>query len=705
MSFLKSYTINNAKLAYAIKNAARLPLGMLVISLISTPALAQNNIRSEVSDHTFYTAANMLAYTEFELSGEPLAESLGLDLDMLDPNFLDEPTQFDYVTGIESYEYSEEAMYALNYQSQLGPHLVNGPQNSNRGGNLKSFQKRIDSLAKSVGFLSTDIAKNIYPISLPYRSASPGFNKQVDTRIVGTQEIEVLNNQDEVIIATAQIPAYQHDYKTLAWNKEQRELVIEPAAIGGALLKEVMWSQDFLGGMHVIKNDDEVEASSSKMDQDGKHALGVSSADGMNGVILTELSIDKMLYLQNKLAFNGKSLGAKITPEYNAIKNPVWFPHAIKVTEIKKNGVNAIGKLNVKNSNSTLRDTWMLLWPLSEYFAYSDQRTANTGQNPAFKAVFDDQPFTATPKVNSDKNTNNNIASQDAFSLASNLSNMMFENIDALHFNKQANTLVDTYSKSGKKSQHVTTYDAAYSIVALSIFQRAQDALPVGYASASGGEVNLKTIQGKRALAIIKSQANFIINNLIVKNGLVSDGASLTESGGISKLDKDQSLDAQFASIRGLSAAFVATGQTRFRDAARKLYVNLEQNYYSKDLGTWAINGQGEYTPWTAAAVISALRETMLHLKNNESENTPVLELAALVNRHVSWFRTVINGPSTNQGLQLSEALADSGEYILKGQGNIKDSDSDNVAKINHAGDKFGRANVMAAKVIVSKKH
>ena len=564
MSFLKKRTA-----AYAFKKACTLPICMLATSLFATHSLAQNAVSTEVSDYTFYTAANMLAYTEFELSGEPLAESLGLDLDVLDPNFLEEPTQFDYVAGIESYEYSEEAMYALNYQSQLGPHLVNGPQNISRGGSLNSLKKRMSTLAKSVGFPSTDIAKNIYPISLPYRSASSEFNAQVDARIIATEEIEVLNHQDEVITATAQIPAYQHDYQTLAWNKKQRELVIEPAAIGGILLKEVMWSQDFLGGMHVIENDQEVEANSSNMDQDGKHALGVSSSDGMNGVILTELSIDKMLYLQDQLAFDGKSLGAKITPQYNANKNPIWFPHAIKVSEKKQNGVNAINKLKLKNSDSTLRDSWMLLWPLSEYFAYSDQRVLNTGQNAAFKAVFDGQPFDSAPKANTDKKTNNNVPGQDAFSLASNLSNMVFQNIDALHFNKQANTLVDSYSANGKKSQHVTTYDAAYSIVALSIFQRAQDALPVGYASASGGEVNLKTAQGKRALTLIESQANFIVNHLITKNGLVSDGASLTQSGGISKLDKGQSLDAQFASIRGLSAAFIATGQTRFRDAAR----------------------------------------------------------------------------------------------------------------------------------------
>jgi hypothetical protein len=85
------------------------------------------------SGYTFDTAANMFAYAEFELSGEPLAESLGLDLDLLDPGKPDSPTPFDYTAGIESYEYSEEAMYEVVEKSGLGLHLVNGPDGRERG--------------------------------------------------------------------------------------------------------------------------------------------------------------------------------------------------------------------------------------------------------------------------------------------------------------------------------------------------------------------------------------------------------------------------------------------------------------------------------------------------------------------------------------------------------------------------------------------
>jgi hypothetical protein len=121
----------------------------------------------KVEDKTFNTAANMLAYTEFELSGEPLAEALGLDLDVLDANRADEPTPFDFAAGIESYEYSEEAMYALNYQSGMGPHLVNGPQNQARGGTLADLGKRVLAMAEAVGFPADEIPQGMYPLSCP----------------------------------------------------------------------------------------------------------------------------------------------------------------------------------------------------------------------------------------------------------------------------------------------------------------------------------------------------------------------------------------------------------------------------------------------------------------------------------------------------------------------------------------------------------
>ncbi|MCW8886179.1 MAG: hypothetical protein OQK12_13160 [Motiliproteus sp.] len=667
-------------------------------TLLACSVVQADGLQVKVLDKVFKPAGSMLAYTEFELSGEPLAESLGLDLDVLDPDQLNQPTAFDYAAGIESYEYSEEAMYALNYQSRMGPHLANGPLNKARGGKPEQLGARFVEMAKSVAFPTEEIPLNIYPISLPYQSGLPEFAQPVDTRAVSGDEVEHLDANGKATQISTQVPAYFRDYATLSWTEKQTEKQINPATLGGILLKEVMWSQDFLGGMHVAETDEEVEASSSIQDQDGVHALGVSAADGMNGMILTELSLDKLLILQEQLGFDGKNLGAKITPNYDPEKEAIWFPHQVAVKEGENNGVKSIAGLEVSDARSTLRDTWLMLWPVSEYYAFSDQRKANTGQNPAFSAVFDGAPFAAAPKANTDANADNDVTASDAFSVASNLGNMLFKNLDTLHFNGDQGTLVDDNS-DGKQGAHVTTYDAAYSLVALSIFQRAQDALPVGYASADGSDLNLASAQGKRALAIITAQADFIVDQLIADNGLAVDGKTL---GG--KADNGQSLDSQFAVIRGLSAAFLATQDNKYRQAARQLYLNVEKKMFDKSVGTWAsIPGQAtEHTPWTAAAISGALREAMLHLKNQEGESEPALELAELSQRYLAWFRNVINGPTTTEGMQLAEWLGDSGEHQLENGG--ADNDGDKVARVTEAGGKNGTAMVMASKVRVSAK-
>jgi len=665
----------------------------LVVAVASNSSYAAPKVT--VLDKTLKPSANFLAYTEFELSGEPLAESLGLDLDILDPSQANMPTAFDFSAGIESYEYSEEAMYALNYQSSMGPHLANGPLNTLRGGKLENLGARFVEMAKSVGFSSSEIPLNMYPISLPYYSGVPELAQQADITSINGEELEVVTAKGNEATVKTIIPAYYRDYKSLSWDTSRFEKVINPASLGGIFLKEVMWSQDFLGGMHVTETNEEVEASSSTMDQDGIHSLGVSAADGFNGMVLTELSVDKLLVLQNQLGFDGSKLGVSFDPSYDAAKKPVWFAHKVAVQQGAKNALNSIEGLSVLDGSSQLEDIWLTLWPVSEFFAFTDQRVANTAQNPAFLSVFDGAPFAASPLQNTDKNVNNDILGNDAFSLANNISNLLFSNMSTLHFNQKAGTLVTEYV-DGKQGQQVNTFDAAYSLVALSIFQRAQDALPVGYASADGGDVDLKTSKGKVALMMIKAQADFILQNLIAKNGLVYEGLIL-EAGVAKQVNTTTSLDAQFSSIRGLVAAFLATDDVRYKQAARSIYMSVDKHMFDSSINTWAEQPgiATEHTPYTAAAISGGLREAMLHLKNEEGETVEALELQSLVNRYVSWFKGVING-----GMQLSEWLGDSGENLLKDSNSV-DSDEDGVRQLTAAGGKFGTAMVMANKVSV----
>lgn len=661
---------------------------------------AQGAARVEVTDPGFETAGSFLAYTEFELSGEPLAEALGLDLDVLDPDQVNQPTAFDYAAGIESYEYSEEAMYAVNYQSRMGPHVVNGPVNAARGGTPESFGRRMIELAASVGFPVEEIPLNMYPITFPYVAGQPEFARAPDMTVLSTQEVAVSGADGDQKVLNTVTPAYARDFASLAWDEAGMDKTFGPAAAAGIMLKDVMWAQDFLGGMHVIDSDEEVDAASSVMDHDGRHALGVSSADGFNGVVLTEIMHDRLLTLREHFGFDGHRLGARFGAAYDPAQGAVWLPHRVAVTEAGVNGVKAIGGLAVTDGASTLRDTWQMLWPLAEIYAYSDQRDANHAQNPAFRAVFDGAPFAAAPVQNTDADPANDVAADDVFSTVSLLVDASFKNLEALHFNAEAGTLVDRYSMQGGQGQQstsVTTYDAAYALQALSIYQRAQDALAVGYAAADAGE-SLNTERGQRALAILRAQADFILANLIAENGLAVDRFELGSGAA-----QGQSLGTQFAVMHGLSAAFLATGDIAYKTAARALLLAVEARMYDPQIGTYAdLPGTATtHTPYTAAAISAGLRSAMLTLRNGEGEDQPLLDLASLTERYESWFRTVINGRNIAEGMQRAEWLVDTGEHLLA-EGAGGDSDGDGVAQITAAGGRFGTAMVMAASVSVS---
>ncbi|MGC3835994.1 hypothetical protein ACPSKX_18085 [Moritella viscosa] len=131
-------------------------------------------------------------------------------------------------------------MYALNYQSTMGPHLVNGPINQARGGSLADLGKRFISLAGAVGFPSEEIPLNMYPISVPYVSGSPEFAGKVDTTKVNGEELEVLSATGKAAVHNTVIPAYFRDYKTLAWDNASFDKALNPGAIGSIFLKEVM---------------------------------------------------------------------------------------------------------------------------------------------------------------------------------------------------------------------------------------------------------------------------------------------------------------------------------------------------------------------------------------------------------------------------------------------------------------------------------
>jgi hypothetical protein len=661
-----------------------------VVGLASGAFAGSSSVR--VLDKTYDVGAGAFAYTEWELSGEPLASGLGLNLDVLKADIADAPDAFDFASGIDSYEYSEEAMFALNYQSQLGPHLVNGPVNAMRGGTMDAFGKRVIHLAQSVGFSPDEIAQNLYPLSFPLDKGMPEFAQPVDATSIGTDEISIKTHAGKEEKVKDFTPTYFRDYKTLGWTTNGSGLSTTPLAIGGEMLKDVMWAQDFLGGMHETAGGKEIDDVPSKdMDHDGKHALGKADDDGMNGMLLTEITWDKLLTLRNRFGYDGKTLGVTIAPAYDAKQQPIWFPNKLSVTLDKKNGVNSLGSLAVIDGGSSLRDNWMLMWALGEMYGLSDQRTANSNQKNSFLAVFDGDPFPAAPAANRGLETSKYQQADDPFTLTATLANLVMQDLDVLHFDAKANTFVDDWS-NGRRGDKVTSYDAAYTITALQIYQRALEALPVGYASASSGKP-LQAAADQRISELIKDEGNFIVSKLVGKDGLVADSFSIGKGP-----SSQQSLATQFAVIRGLSSAFVATGDEKYRTAARDIYLAVERRMFDKSSGLFdpTPGKPFEATPWTAGAVSAGLRELMTTLASRESEKQPQLSLENLTKRYTDWFHVV------GRGIQLAEWLNDTGEHMVTGGDG--DLNQNGIKSVTMAGGKYGTAAVMAARIEVTPR-
>lgn len=645
-----------------------------------------------VTDYNFDTAGNMFAYAEFELAGEPLLEGLGVDLDILDPMKVDQPAKFDYTAGIEAYEYSEEAMYEVVEKSGLGLHLINGPvvgeMAKQKGKEApEMLAERYYELADAVGYPKEEIFTNMFPTLIEYSNGDPHYKGKVDTEEYASGDGDTY------------VPNYQVNFKSLRWDREKMDKVLNPAAYGGTFLKQALWAGDFLGGYHTVDKDEELEGETPNDDQDENIRLGVSSPDGMQGMFLVEGIWNKLNYIKNGLFYNGKELApAGIGSKYDPSKGFVYLPHKIEVEEDGNEMMPNAKSMKLSDSRSLLNDQWLMLWPASEFYGMTDQRLENKNVAPSFHALFDSNPYPSAPKENLDSDPANDIASTDPYTVNKDVLLHVFKNIDAMHFNKEAGAFV-TENDGTKQGNYVDTFQAGYTVESLRIFQRAIDGLPVGYASGDAAE-GLKTKEGERAKELIKAQADFIMNELIMDNGLAAKGYTIGTGA-----DQEVSLQAQLGAIRGLTAAYLATFDDKYREAARGIYVAMDDNLWDQNLKVYNTGKEEmKYDAYTAGGVAAVFRVAINNLSNNDSdkEQPAPLEVDVITEKYTDFFDRVIDGPSLEEGMQASE-FWDTGDFYLK-KGKSENTDNDHVPQIQAGHGKYGIAPVLLP-VEITKKH
>ena len=163
--------------------------------------------------------------------------------------------------------------------------------------------------------------------------------------------------------------------------------------------------------------------------------------------------------------------------------------------------------------------------------------------------------------------------------------------VSRLHFDADSNQFVDDAGVrrgSPVPGKTLSTDVAAYALLALRTARRSLDSELTLYGNtkpdAAGIPCPLDAFplaQGEsfsqRLDRLIESLASTLYESLTLPDGRAFAGWDRTST---RPTDDGTSLDAHAAAIRGLLTAYLATGATRFRDRAERVYERIEASFY-----------------------------------------------------------------------------------------------------------------------------
>jgi len=562
----------------------------LFLSLLLTAAVFSQEQVIVTSTDYFSTADQMLLANELFESGEPFAEALGYDLDLLNPDEPDAPDSISYTLGIENYEYSRYLLGTVISRSGLGLHMMWAPMivqmaamedenfdGSFTGGTPNGFNED-DELMKNImhfGMLANQMAPaNPWPQFADFEGGDPHLPQAV-------------------------APDFEMDFSTLRWDRSLMNKNLNPAAMGQSMMKQYLWAADMLSAFHdaddngitpdgVITPD---SVGSPNFDPDNNVFYGGSSLDGFIGQVLTAESINKTLFLINSLAYDGTELGSVDPATYDPANGIKYFPHRISLVETPVADMlpPQATDLTVVDASSDLFDQLSYLQATLNYKNMMDPNNSNDEAHLAFHSVFDGNPFPA-PMAQT--------GMPGPFDLMMGTSKVIFMNLMAMHFNMANGTFVNNSGLSAGLPQpgnEISTMNAGYITMVLTKMVEEFAGTPLE----------------QMALDALNAEASFLVNSLQDDNGGFYNGYVINQGAETSV----KTAVSQSAAARGLYAAYTLTANTDYLDAANEAYNYLITNYYVAGLQgfkTEVGNEIATYTPFNFAIIAGALREAAL---------------------------------------------------------------------------------------------
>jgi hypothetical protein len=602
-----------------------------------------------------------------------------------------------YATAVESYEYSKQPMNNLAFESGAGTSLLFAPlvnpTAATGAGALALLVPRIQRYAAasnaSAHFVravdGTDPKNRLgwpgfWPTAQPYRSFDP--------TIVPVSTVDALCSisSDDDPSATGSVLNldYECDYNSLHLPDRDAQIdrTITPRASGWAGWKYALWILNYLQSMHDSAQTAISSVPVSALAQVGKPGNEVvgtpvsAGAAAVPGIFLgssdiegfqAEVMIDEMdnaaeEWLTRLTTTDGATLSGFATIEdalrYDYVTPLRWFPGAISVTEeADASGYPRPVSYAVSDAASHLFDLIGLAGGYATVYALTDRANTRVGGSQPAMAYFDGDPFPAD-----DQKADGEATLHDR---ALGMLRVLVVNIDRLHRDPATGLLVDDVTFSGATPARGATIDTtsvAYSVVGLRTVRRAlsselqlysnttPDTATAGLMTvlddpslpltgAPGGKP--RTLVSDRLDALIDAEARLLRDELTTADGHALAGWDVRQGKAAST---DDTLDAHTAAIRGLLAAYLATGNSTYRDRARAVFTRMDQVFYDP-AGLIYVATPGattvSYTPRRFALLEGALRD-VYQLVGNQPGQAALGEL--LQDRIARLIKLVLNG-------------------------------------------------------------
>lgn len=573
---------------------------MCLMSLIALIASIPSSAQVLVSDTSSYlTVDQMLLANEINESGEPYAEAIGYNLDILDPFAPGQPDEAAYVLGIENYEYSRYQLGVVIARSGLGLHMMWAPvigemaameppetDGMYTGGIPNGFMED-DVLMKMVmhfGMLANHMPPaNPWPQFGEFVSGNPHYAQDPDHDSFGS------------------------DFSTLGWDRSSMTMQLSPGAMGQTLMKQYLWAQDMLGAYHDadgegIEPDGVVSPDlpgEPMFDPDNGVFYGGDDLDGFVGQVLTAEAINKVKNIITNLAYDGSELGSVDPMTYDPANGIRYFPHLIGVEEAPISGVMLPPRpesYTVVDPSSWLFDQVSLLWGTENFANMMDPANDTSSAHIAYHRVFDGDPFPADLAA---------TGTPGPFDLMKGASKVLFMNLMAMHFDADAGTFTNSAKLVNgvpQRGDRISAFNAGYTVMVLSGFVPEFAGTPLEEAA-----LNALTAQADFILAHLSDPMGGFYNSAFV------DGTPVMET---------KSAMAQAGALRGLYAAYMATGDEMYLMKANAGYDYLISHFWVPEHNGFRTTegaSVARYTPKVVAALSGALREARLVGEKDDS--------------------------------------------------------------------------------------